>query len=116
MEEAERLCDRIAIIDNGRVIALGTKDELVRRTLPATRMLTIETEAPLTAELREALEARGATINDSIVQIPVTEPAREIPDLLTLFRNDGVRIRDLTLKTATLESVFLHLTGRDLRE
>jgi ABC-2 type transport system ATP-binding protein len=116
MEEAERLCDRIAIIDNGRVIAMGTKDELVRRTLPATRMLTIETESPMTAPLSEALEKRGAAITDSMVQIPVTEPAREIPDLLALFRGDGVRIRDLTLKTATLESVFLHLTGRELRE
>jgi ABC-2 type transport system ATP-binding protein len=116
MEEAERLCDRIAIIDHGRVIALGTKEELVRRTLPAARILTIETEAPPTAALREALEKRGASISDSTVQIAVTEPAREIPDLLAVFRDDGVRIRDLTLKTATLESVFLYLTGRELRE
>jgi ABC-2 type transport system ATP-binding protein len=116
MEEAERLCDRIAIIDHGRVIALGTRDELVRSTLPAARMLSIETEEPVTEDLRRAVEARGASILGSAVQIPVTEPAREIPDLLAIFRNDGVRIRDLTLKTATLESVFLHLTGRDLRE
>jgi ABC-2 type transport system ATP-binding protein len=46
----------------------------------------------------------------------VTEPAREIPLLLETFRVDGVAIRDLTLKTATLESVFLQLTGRELRE
>ena len=116
MEEAERLCDRIAIIDHGRVIALGTKDELVRATLPAARVLTIETEEPLTPELTEALVGRGATITDSTVQIPVTEPAREIPDVLGIFRNDGARIRDMALKTATLESVFLHLTGRELRE
>jgi ABC-2 type transport system ATP-binding protein len=116
MEEAERLCDRIAIIDHGRVIALGTKDELVRRTLPAARILTIETEAALTAALREELERRGASISDGTVRLSVTEPAREIPDLLAVFRNDGIRIRDLTLKTATLESVFLHLTGRELRE
>jgi ABC-2 type transport system ATP-binding protein len=116
MEEAERLCDRIAIIDHGRVIALGTKDELVRSTLPAARMLTIELETPLAGTLSEELVGRGASIIDSTVHVPVTEPAREIPELLTMFRKDGVRIRDLTLKTATLESVFLHLTGRELRE
>jgi ABC-2 type transport system ATP-binding protein len=116
MEEAERLCDRIAIIDHGRVIALGTKDELVRRTLPAARLLTVETESALPPALRTALERRGASIDGVTVQLSVTEPAREIPDLLEIFRGDGARIRDLTLKTATLESVFLHLTGRDLRE
>ena len=116
MEEAERLCDRIAIIDNGRVIALGTKDELVRRTLPAARMLTIETELPIDAALRETLEKRGGSVADGKVHFPVTEPAREIPALLETFRGDRVAIRDLTLKTATLESVFLQLTGRELRE
>jgi len=116
MEEAERLCDRIAIIDHGRVIALGTKEELVRRTLGAARMLTIETETPVTPAIREALEKRGASITGGSVHFSVTEPAREIPDLLAVFASDGVRIRDLTLKTGTLESVFLHLTGRELRE
>jgi len=116
MEEAERLCDRIAIIDNGRVIALGTKEELVRRTLGAGRMLTIETESPFPPRLREDLEKRGATFSDGSVQCSVTDPAREIADLLEAFRSDGVKIRDLALKTGTLESVFLQLTGRELRE
>ena len=116
MEEAERLCDRIAIIDNGRVIALGTKEELVRATLGAARLLTIETESPFPARLREALEKRGAIFTDGTVQCSVTDPAREVADLLEAFRSDGVKIRDLALKTGTLESVFLQLTGRELRE
>jgi ABC-2 type transport system ATP-binding protein len=116
MEEAERLCDRIAIIDGGRVIALGTKDELVRRTLTAPRMLTIETEETVGPALRETLEKRGGSVVDGKVSFPVTEPAREIPVILDTFRGDGVAIRDLTLKTATLEAVFLQLTGRELRE
>ena len=116
MEEAERLCDRIAIIDNGKVIALGTKEDLVRSTLGAKQTLTIETESPVPPALRAALERRGGTVSDSTVHFSVTEPAREIPELLAVFRNDGVRIRDLALKTATLEAVFLQLTGRELRE
>ena len=116
MEEAERLCDRIAIIDNGKVIALGTKEDLVRSTLGAKQTLTIETESPVPPALRAALERRGGTVSDSTVHFSVTEPAREIPELLAVFRNDGVRICDLALKTATLEAVFLQLTGRELRE
>jgi ABC-2 type transport system ATP-binding protein len=116
MEEAERLCDRIAIIDHGRVIALGTKEELVRRTLGAGRLLTIETESPFPTRLRETLEKRGATFSDGTVQCSVTDPAREVADLLEAFRAEGVPIRDLALKTGTLESVFLQLTGRELRE
>ena len=117
MEEAERLCDRIAIIDNGRVIALGTKEELVRRTLGAGRMLTIETETPFPPRAprrtRRSAARRSPTAPS---QCSVTDPALEIADLLEAFRSDGVKIRDLALKTGTLESVFLQLTGRELRE
>src|SRR5678816_1129844 len=56
MEEAERLCDRIAIIDGGRVIALGTKDELVRQTLGNRQMLAIDAESPVPDGLRGRLE------------------------------------------------------------
>jgi hypothetical protein len=48
--------------------------------------------------------------------VPVREPAREIPEVLDLFREENAPIRDLRLTTATLEAVFLHLTGRELRE
>ena len=48
--------------------------------------------------------------------IPVAEPAREIPEILEIFRRQSVAVRDLTLKAASLEDVFLHLTGRELRE
>jgi ABC-2 type transport system ATP-binding protein len=116
MEEAERLCDRIAIIDNGRIIALGTKDELVRATLGTRQMLAIEAESDVPEALRRRLEARGAAVVENRARISIAEPAREIAEVLEEFRRDGVAVRDLTLKTATLEAVVLQLTGKELRE
>jgi ABC-2 type transport system ATP-binding protein len=116
MEEAERLCDRIAIIDHGRIIALGTKEELVRGTIGPRRDLVIETASPPAEEVRRELEGRGATLTDGRIRVLVEDPAREIREILGLLHRARVEIRDLTLKSPTLEAVFLHLTGRELRE
>ena len=116
MEEAERLCDRIAIIDNGRIIADGTKDELVRKTLGSGQALAIDTDAPVPAALQKELEARGARVDGTRILLTVTNPAEEIRRLLETFHARGASVRDLTLKSPTLEQVFLHLTGRELRE
>ncbi len=116
MEEAERLCDRIAIIDNGKIIASGTKDELVKKTLGTREALTIDAGAPMPPALREKLVRRGATVDGMKMQLSVDNPAEQIRELLELFHSDAVPVRDLTLKSATLEQVFLQLTGRELRE
>jgi ABC-2 type transport system ATP-binding protein len=116
MEEAERLCDRIAIIDNGKIIALGTLEELVRGTLGTRQALTIEAASPIPPGLREKLLRAGATVDAARVHLSVADPASQIRQLLELFHADGVTIKDLTLKSATLEQVFLQLTGRELRE
>jgi ABC-2 type transport system ATP-binding protein len=116
MEEAERLCDRIAIIDNGKIIASGTKDELVRQTLGTREALTIDAGAPIPPGLKEKLLKRSATVDGMKMQLSVDDPAEEIRQLLELFHSEQVPIRDLILKSATLEQVFLQLTGRELRE
>ncbi len=116
MEEAERLCDRIAIIDHGKIIASGTKDELVRKTVGTRQALMVEAAAPIPPALRAKLEAAGATVEEAKARFSVENPAEEIRQVLALFHDAGVGVRDLTLKSPTLEQVFLQLTGRELRE
>jgi ABC-2 type transport system ATP-binding protein len=120
MEEAERLCDRIAIIDNGRIIASGTTEELIRKSVGAKQALTIDTTAPIPSEIRERLSRAGATLlgdgEGDRLQASVEDPATQIRQLLELLHAGHVGVRDLTLKSPTLEQVFLQLTGRELRE
>ena len=116
MEEAERLCDRVAIIDNGRIIASGTKDELVRRTVGGRQAVAVEASSAMPASLVEKLGGLGAAVDGTVVRLSVEDPAGEIRRLLDVFHSEHVPVRDLTLKSPTLEQVFLQLTGRELRE
>jgi len=110
MEEAERLCDRIAIIDHGRIIASGTTEELIRKSVGAKQALTIETASPISVGLKEKLTRAGAVVDGDRIQASVEDPATQIRNLLELLHADGVAVRDLTLKNPTLEQVFLQLT------
>jgi ABC-2 type transport system ATP-binding protein len=116
MEEAARLCDRIAIIDHGLIIASGTEDALIRDTLGSHQVVEVETVAPISPRLKESLERLAASVDEHKAQISVSDPARQIREVLEVFHANQAEIRDLTLKGATLEQVFLNLTGRELRE
>jgi len=116
MEEAERLCDRIAIIDHGQIIASGTREELVHSTLGNRETITIDADAPVGPALREKLTRLGATVDGTAVRTLAEDPPRMIRELLEAFHAEKTPIRDLTLKRGSLEEVFLSLTGRELRE
>ena len=118
MEEAERLCDQVAIVDHGRVIALGTPRELVA-SLSAEHVVEFAT-APGTAVREEALRrvdgVEAAVRRDDTYRIRVAELHRAVPALLAELHRQGVQLTELRTHSATLEDVFVELTGRHLRE
>lgn len=114
MEEAERLCDRIAIIDHGRIIALGTKEELVQNAFASRSLVLARFSGP--AEVVAAwVEGHGGRMVDGTAEFSI-ERSIEIGALLESAAKGGLELEDVSLRRPNLESVFLHLTGRELRE
>ena len=113
MEEAERLCDRIAIIDHGKIIAEGTKETLVAQAFGSRSSVTMHFGA-VKIDLGAWAARRGGSAQDSAVHCSVEKPT-EIAGLLEAASRDGLEVLDVTLQRPNLESVFLHLTGKDLR-
>jgi ABC-2 type transport system ATP-binding protein len=119
MEEAEALCDRVAIVDRGRVIALGTPRELVA-SLGGEHVVEFEFQGPADGLSAAALEAlpgvRKATGRDGSWAVTVSEVHRALPALLELVDRGARRLSHLSTHGATLEDVFVTLTGRHLRD
>ncbi|MGA2592196.1 MAG: ABC transporter ATP-binding protein [Bryobacteraceae bacterium] len=114
MEEAERLCDRIAIIDHGRVIAEGTKEELVARSFGGRSDILMRFSAA-TTNVTEWAAQHGGTVEEGIAHFAVEKPT-DIAPLLDAAGSSSLDVIDVTLRRPNLESVFLQLTGRDLRQ
>ena len=118
MEEAARLCDRVAIMDHGRVIAQGTPRELVA-SLGAEHVVEFAAEggASLDAATLGALPSvEGVASDDGHWRLTVREVHRAVPALLALLAERAAEPSLLTTHHATLEDVFVSLTGRSLRD
>jgi ABC-2 type transport system ATP-binding protein len=119
MEEADKLCDRVAIMDHGRVLALGTPAEL-KRGVDADSVVTVKV-AGSPDGLGELLarEIGGVTntrIVDGMVQLHVQGSERLVPRIVLAAEHGGFDIVDLSVAETSLETVFITLTGKELRE
>ena len=113
LDEAQNVCDRIVIIDHGKTIAAGTFTELLRETIGTARRVTFTLDRPGP----ESLRGRGFSFDEgNQVRREVADVAAELPTLLGDVRNAGATVTDIHIDTPTLQAVFLHLTGRELRE
>lgn len=119
MEEAERLCDRVAIVDHGRVIALGTPRELVA-SLGAAHVVEFSTgdaASPLDREFFSGVPGITAVrVDGGLVTLEVKESHAAIPALLAALEKRGLNLTQLRTHSATLEDVFVARTGRHLRD
>lgn len=118
MEEAERLCDRIGIVDHGKMIAEGTQKDLVKIvgerdqvTLTATGSLTVTADA-----LAELPEVSDAAASGDVITLNIEGAHDHLPEILDIAGRTGSIVSGVDVDTADLESVFLNLTGRALRE
>jgi ABC-2 type transport system ATP-binding protein len=122
MDEAERLCDRVGVVDHGKMIALGTPKELID-SLGGNQIVEItiatDTEEPV-ASLAEALRSAPGVQHTRAqvgrVVLTVTELHVALPSILTELRARDLDLTNLSTHHATLEDVFVTLTGRALRE
>ena len=116
MEEAERLCDRIVIVDHGKVVASDTLAG-IERLLPAQQALEIELEGTADLAALAALPGIALPVQDGTrLRVGVADLARDTQSLLAALAASGCRVTRMASTRAGLEDVFLALTGRQLRD
>jgi ABC-2 type transport system ATP-binding protein len=114
MEEAERLCDRVAIIDHGRIIAQGAHEELVQSVFAQRSQVLAHFDGP-PGVIEAWVEQHAGRLLDGAAEFTI-EDSTLIAGLLDDAARSGLKLVDVTIRPPNLESVFLHLTGRELRD
>ena len=120
MEEADQLCDRLAIIDHGKLLALGTPDELKASTGADTVVSVVTAPDQLDALARVVADEvpgvqRAARVDHSVL-VAVQGATGIVPQLFAAAERHDIAITDVSVAEPSLETVFINLTGKDLRE
>jgi ABC-2 type transport system ATP-binding protein len=120
MDEADRLADRVAIIDHGKLLLLDTPQNL-KRTVGEGDILELVTENSTESEMKQfakniALLSMNVKINDESVLIKHPNIIEQLSTIKNLAEKNGLTISEIKLRENTLEDVFIHLTGRNLRQ
>ena len=116
MDEADRLCHEVAIIDHGRIVASDTPAALKRQIGgDVVTIATSDNERAL-ARLRALPVVKQAELRDGAVAVTVDQAERHVAELVTTSAGDGIAVTSLSVHKPTLEDVFLHFTGRTIRE
>ena len=119
MEEADQLCDRLAIMDHGRILALDTPSSL-KASVGADTIVTVHAHGDLDqlAGLleREVDGVTSSTRVDDTIRLHVKGASSVLPPIVTSAERGGFSVYDLSVAEPTLETVFINLTGKDLRD
>jgi ABC-2 type transport system ATP-binding protein len=116
MEEAEVLCDRIAIMDNAKIIALDTPMKLLRLADVGTTVQCSTTQVVTEVDLRNLPNITDVKVTDHLFSFKTKQPESVLPALFAFALQRKVTLHDVQVHQATLEDVFLKLTGRTLRD
>ena len=115
MEEVQALCRRVGILDHGRLIACDELPDLLR-TLDGVIRFRVPRPAPAVRERLEALAGKLHEDGDGAFELHAADVQPALMRLLALLNDENVHVTDLSVQEPNLERVFLHLTGRELRD
>jgi ABC-2 type transport system ATP-binding protein len=117
IEEAERLCDRVAIIDQGKIIALGTPKQLIEQSAGHST-IEVTCSTPIPSPTPVWPESLSTLLSNDLHHMTVisTRPARTLVEIVKWVDAQGLELSDINLKRPTLEDVFIELTGKKIRE
>ncbi len=116
MEEADSLCNRVAIVDHGRILASGTTDKLKESLGGDVITLRVDNSAKMASLARKVKGVRKVKVRDGTVSVTMPNAGRNIPNILKCAEKSKIEVESVDIHKPTLEDVFIHFTGKSIRE